>query len=536
VSLAEHEPASGRRVDTRAVAERLLLGALQQQDLARAAAAEADRARHLMKVVQRLAASLDEEETRNAVRHMSLPHPGSWCIVDVVEPDGSLHRLPAVHPHRVQRALALSLERRWSKDAMGAMRSPPDGILVAAERVGRDTLVATIRGEESLRILGTIGFDALLVLPLVVHARVQGAITFVSPPGDVPLSKEMIGLARAIALHCAMALDNATLYREAATLRAAADVANRSKSAFLATMSHELRTPLNAIAGFVDLLDFGVQGPVTGEQHESLQRIKVNQAHLTALIAEILEFARIDRGRVGNAAVDVSMKGTIDSVVKMLAGSAAAKGLTLIATDTTEDAVAWADRDRVRQILVNLVSNAIKYTAPNGGAISMSTRVVGNVVRTSVTDAGCGIAAHQFETIFEPFVQLNTGLADRPDGVGLGLAISRDLARTMNGDLTVESTVGFGSRFLLSLPHAGSRPDAPGDQGRRAPDIQAGGQSSPEPSKSDGVRLYDVERIAILQMMEQTGHNQSAAARLLGISRPTLVRKLKMYRLFPKHG
>jgi signal transduction histidine kinase len=279
------------------------------------------------------------------------------------------------------------------------MRSPPDGILVAAERVGRDTLVATIRGEESLRILGTIGFDALLVLPLVVHARVQGAITFVSPPGDGPLSKEMIGLARAIALHCAMALDNATLYREAATLRAAADVANRSKSAFLATMSHELRTPLNAIAGFVDLLDFGVQGPVTGEQHESLQRIKVNQAHLTALITEILEFARIDRGRVGNAAVDLSMKGTIDSVVKMLAGSAAAKGLTLIATDTTEDAVAWADRDRVRQILVNLVSNAIKYTAPNGGAISMSTRVVGNVVRTSVTDAGCGIAAHQFETI-----------------------------------------------------------------------------------------------------------------------------------------
>lgn len=152
------------------------------------------------------------------------------------------------------------------------------------------------------------------------------------------------------------------------------------------------------------------------------------------------------------------MTHALADVAAMLSAVIGEKGLVLEMSGGEDSVMAWGDPDRVRQIIVNLLMNAVKYTPQNGGTITLSCEVAGDQVRTHIRDTGPGIPADTLESIFEPFVQLMGGLADRRGGVGLGLAISRDLARAMNGDLTVESTVGVGSCFTLALPLARSAP------------------------------------------------------------------------------
>jgi signal transduction histidine kinase len=251
-----------------------------------------------------------------------------------------------------------------------------------------------------------------------------------------------------------MALDNARLFRVTEGLRVAADAANASKGEFLGNISHELRTPLNAIGGFTQLMEMGLQGAVTPEQHASLARIKSNQEHLLALITEILEFTRAESGRIEYQHAAVPMVHALTDVADMLRGAITERGISLEGPLGPADAIAWADPDRVRQILLNLVMNAVKYGAAAGGTITLTSVVAGPIVVTTVADTGKGIPPEKLHAIFQPFVQLQSGFADRRGGVGLGLAISRDLAHAMGGDLTVESTVGVGSRFSLALPLA----------------------------------------------------------------------------------
>ena len=459
IEVRDVEVIEGAMDRQRAIAERLLLAALREQDVAREAKDASGRAQHLADASRELSMSLDEDATRNAVRRLTLPRPGTWCIVDVVESNGAIHRLAVVHPDPAKQTLARTLEEQWpfeTDDAIGPasmlrLKRPT----VVTHESGAALMLAA-HGKENLRILREIGFGSLLVVPLIVRAMVKGAITFVSPQGDPPFTSEETALAVDLAARCAMALDNARLYREADALRLAAEAANQSKSQFLGAMSHELRTPLNAIGGFAELIDMGLQGPVTDEQHIALARVKANQEHLLTLITEILNFVRIESGRMEYHNAPVSIKEALDHVAGMLGGAIKDKEQTLNAPASEGDVVAWADPDRVRQILVNLVMNAVKYTPQKGGTITLTCEVAGDMVLAHVTDTGPGITAEKLESIFEPFVQLTAGLAHRRGGVGLGLAISRDLARAMDGDLTVESTVGVGSRFTLSLPLAKS--------------------------------------------------------------------------------
>ena len=232
-----------------------------------------------------------------------------------------------------------------------------------------------------------------------------------------------------------------------------AETADRAKTAFLRAMSHELRTPLNAIGGYIDLLDMGLRGPVTEEQHADLARVRTNQQHLAALITEILNFARVGSGSVSYAVSDVNGGEAIRHAIALIEPLIAQQGLVFDGISGDSSIVARADPEKVTQILVNLLSNAVKFT-PAGGHISAECGAVDDNVTLSISDTGSGIAADKLETIFEPFVQLNEGLADREGGIGLGLSISRDLARAMKGNLTVESTEGKGTRFTLSLPRA----------------------------------------------------------------------------------
>jgi signal transduction histidine kinase len=238
-----------------------------------------------------------------------------------------------------------------------------------------------------------------------------------------------------------------------------AEEASRAKSDFLAMMSHELRTPLNAIGGHVQLVEMGIHGPVTDAQREALDRVQRGQRHLLAIINDVLNLSRIESGRVDYAFEPVCLAQLIAETVSMLEPLLTASALACDVPASSLDApgvpAARADRERAHQILLNLLTNAIKFTPP-GGRITVELGRGGErdaMVALRVHDTGIGIAPGQLERVFEPFVQI-ARQSRYQEGVGLGLAISRDLARGMGGDLIAESVAGEGTTFTLLLPAA----------------------------------------------------------------------------------
>ena len=231
---------------------------------------------------------------------------------------------------------------------------------------------------------------------------------------------------------------------------AEAEAANRAKAEFLAAMSHELRTPLNAIAGYVELLESGLRGPINDTQAEDLRRIKRSGQHLLSIINDLLNFSRIEAGTVNYDITTFPIAQALEEVRVMTEPLAEAKDIR-IHWPAADDVYVTADLAKVEQILVNLIGNATKFT-PSGGRIEISADMVGGDAFIVVSDTGIGIPDDQLEKIFEPFVQVGRTLTSTHEGAGLGLAISRDLARAMAGDLTAESPAGGGARFRLRLP------------------------------------------------------------------------------------
>jgi PAS domain S-box-containing protein len=238
-----------------------------------------------------------------------------------------------------------------------------------------------------------------------------------------------------------------------------AQTANRVKAEFLAAMSHELRTPLNAIGGFTQLISLGVHGPVTDQQQDDLERIRRSQQHLLAIINDILNFSRVEAGFVQYESERVSLRETLEHVAPMIDVQAQSKGIEFKFAECPANAVALADAAKTEQILLNILSNGVKFT--ESGSVNLMCEVVGDVVQVRVTDTGPGVPADKLDAIFEPFVQVGRTLTSRSEGTGLGLAISRDLARGMHGDLNVESQLGEGSTFTLTLPRYKAEPNTP---------------------------------------------------------------------------
>ncbi len=236
--------------------------------------------------------------------------------------------------------------------------------------------------------------------------------------------------------------------------REAAEAGNRAKSDFLAAMSHELRTPLNAIGGYAELIEMGLRGPVSDEQRRDLERIRASQTHLLGLIGGLLDLSRIENGKVRYDIESIGVAPMLADMEALVMPQARVKAQKLTCITSSAELAVHADREKLRQILLNLLSNAVRHS-PAGASISVrAERASASGVSIRVCDTGPGIPHERQESIFEPFVQLDRTLTSPTEGVGLGLAISRDLARGMSGDISVTSVPGEGACFVLTLPAA----------------------------------------------------------------------------------
>jgi signal transduction histidine kinase len=286
---------------------------------------------------------------------------------------------------------------------------------------------------------------SVLIVPMTAHGRTLGAITLIGAESGRVFSDADLPIVEELARRSAMAIENSELFQAAAA-------ANRAKSEFLASMSHELRTPLNAIIGYVELLSEGISGPVNPAQQEQLLRVRASAGHLLGLIDEVLSFSRMEAGQERVSLQDVAVSGVLEEAASLARPMAAAKKLSLIIMPPPPELRVHTDLLKLRQMIVNLLTNAVKFT--DSGSVTLSATGEGDTIRISVADTGIGISPTHLASVFEPFWQVEQNASRRVGGTGLGLSVTRRLARLLGGDVQAESAPGEGSTFVITLPRA----------------------------------------------------------------------------------
>lgn len=411
--------------------------------------------RYLAAASETLATSLDYNATMNAFAALMVPELADWCSISILE--GDEIRLVAVahrDPASVARARALNARHAAGRDARTrTARVIREGKAEVIPEITDDQLEAMSDDPGFQALAREVGFRSMITVPLRVRDRVLGAMSLVLIEGESGrrYADEDLSLVEELAHRAAMALDNARLFSEAVEARAAAEAANRAKTDFLARMSHELRTPLNAIGGYAELLSLGIRGPITPEQLHDLQRIGRSQHHLLGLINDVLNYAKLEAGRLQYDIQPTSVLASLGSVEPMFGPQLQERRIAFSLQPVDPSLRVAADGEKLQQILLNVVSNATKFTPP-GGTITVSAVSRAGTVEIVVQDTGPGIPDDKLETVFEPFVQLRRD-KDLATGTGLGLSISRELAIGMGGSLRAERSE-VGAKFVLTLPRS----------------------------------------------------------------------------------
>jgi signal transduction histidine kinase len=513
-------PADGADPASRAAPqETALRSAERERDIAEAGR---DRFSFLAEVSRCLADSLDYQATLTTVASMSLPYLDAWCIVDVVSEGGEVRRLAVIHPDTEKQEVARILAEQYpprADDLIGAPRVIRTGRPEMVFDVPDAALVAAAHDERHLDLLRRLGIRSYVIVPMVARGRVLGAITFVTAEQNRRFGDIDVVMAEDLARRAAMAVDNARLHRTAEEARQAAEsalaeaemaleeaanaeehlreardtaeAAIRARDEFVSTMTHEIKTPVNAVIGYLELLELDVGGSLGETQRVYVQRAQESSRHLLRLVGDVLDFAKSESARleVEHEVVDAAQP--VRGALALVRPLAAGRLVTLVdETDAAAGLRFVGDEYRVRQILVNLLSNAIKFT-PAGGRVTLRCLAAAEeegggsaTLRFVVADTGVGVRADDAERIFDPFVQGAAGLTRQHGGTGLGLPISRRLARLMGGDVYLEPTAGVGATFILCIPAAepvrgnGTPEPAPGGTGDVEPMEAAAGASA----------------------------------------------------------
>jgi signal transduction histidine kinase len=295
-----------------------------------------------------------------------------------------------------------------------------------------------------------IGARTGLGVPLLRGDEVLGVLVLVRIEVR-PFDAREIELVEGFARQAAIAIENVRLFREIQEKSAQLEVANRHKSEFLANMSHELRTPLNAIIGFSDVLLQRMFGELNEQQADYLQDIRSSGSHLLTLINDILDLSKIEAGRMELEAAPFSLVAALDNAVTLVRERAQSHGIKLTLDVSPDVDTIVADERKLKQIVVNLLANAVKFT-PDGGAVTLGARRENGEIRLAVRDSGIGIAPEDQERIFEEFQQASHQGERSREGTGLGLALSKRMVELHGGTITVESAPGRGSTFTVALP------------------------------------------------------------------------------------
>ena len=413
-----------------------------------------------------LSMSLSDQNLLTDVARFCVPTIADYCSIHLADDDGTVRRVETTHrdPERLEAVRALLARYSYRLDGPGEVPSVIRSQLpLIVPKIDHASTLATAADDETRALLRLVRPTSYLCVPLVARGRSVGAISLTMTDSRRTYTPEDMNLAMELARRAAVAVDNALIYRRSLALRLEAEAASSAKSDFLAKMSHEFRTPINAMVGYAELLEMGISGPVTMAQAKQLARIRISGEHLTGLVNEILDFAKIEAGGMRIEAANGMASDAVDAALALIRPQAVNKGVELDSKPLNGDLVEYiGDPQRVRQVLTNLLSNAVKFT-PAGGKVSVrwsfdrrpdvsTLNGVPHWAAIAVEDTGVGISPIDLERVFDPFVQVDEGYTRAQGGTGLGLAISRKLAEMMGGSITVESTLGQGSRFTLWLP------------------------------------------------------------------------------------